>query len=347
MSTGSSKLLIDEHPLQVLPSLAVAIGLNEAMFVQQLHYWHARKKEAGDERFFRDGRWWNYNTYEEWHEQFPFWSIATLKRVIRSAEEGGYVVSTSEYNERKGDQTKWYAIDHAALDRASEGAAQAGEDRPDERPPEAGPMSEIERAGDQFDPPNVSNCTPQRINLSKPLPKTNAETSTEITDGGARAGETARAPDPKGEDFVDGFWSSLSVTRAARGTPLDRQRPVPKKVLRDLERDAVEELAAGRDPERLRIAAMRMGLRWDEYRLDLAEAIGDVQDGKPWRIEDEGASRSEGRGGRERGEPAPSRKEAEAERRRQQMRDTFGDGETGSPPKRRGLRMQTDEELGL
>ncbi len=34
-----SSLLIEESPLQVLPSLAKAIGLNEAIFAQQLHYW--------------------------------------------------------------------------------------------------------------------------------------------------------------------------------------------------------------------------------------------------------------------------------------------------------------------
>lgn len=40
----SSKLLIDEEPLQVLPGLAAVIGLNEALVVQQLHYWLRRSK---------------------------------------------------------------------------------------------------------------------------------------------------------------------------------------------------------------------------------------------------------------------------------------------------------------
>ena len=40
-----SKLLINEQPLQVLPSLAEAIGLNQAIALQQVHYWleNARK----------------------------------------------------------------------------------------------------------------------------------------------------------------------------------------------------------------------------------------------------------------------------------------------------------------
>lgn len=34
-----SKLLIDDYPIQVLPKLAKVIGLNEAIILQQLHYW--------------------------------------------------------------------------------------------------------------------------------------------------------------------------------------------------------------------------------------------------------------------------------------------------------------------
>lgn len=34
-----SKLLIDDYPIQVLPKLAKEIGLNEAIFLQQVHYW--------------------------------------------------------------------------------------------------------------------------------------------------------------------------------------------------------------------------------------------------------------------------------------------------------------------
>jgi hypothetical protein len=70
-----SKLLINEYPLMVLPSLAVRIGLNEAIFIQQLHYW---LEKAGTEK---QGRKWVYNTYQDWEKQFPFWSNATLRRI--------------------------------------------------------------------------------------------------------------------------------------------------------------------------------------------------------------------------------------------------------------------------
>ncbi len=67
-----SSLLIQEVPLMVLPTLATKIGLNEAMFLQQLHYWIDRSK------YEMEGHRWIYNTIEDWCKQFPFWSRQKL-----------------------------------------------------------------------------------------------------------------------------------------------------------------------------------------------------------------------------------------------------------------------------
>lgn len=74
-----SKFLINEPPLQVLPSLAKEIGLNEAIVLQQVHYWlnHAKVEH--------EGKMWIYKSYDKWREQdFPFWSIDTIKRTVSS-----------------------------------------------------------------------------------------------------------------------------------------------------------------------------------------------------------------------------------------------------------------------
>lgn len=102
-----SKLLIDDYPLQVLPNLAIAIGLNEAIFIQQLHYWI-----NGVSGKSRDGQRWIYNTYNDWQDNFPFWSNATIRRTIKNLEDGGYILSTSKYNAMKIDRTKWYTINY-------------------------------------------------------------------------------------------------------------------------------------------------------------------------------------------------------------------------------------------
>ena len=103
-------LLIKESPLQVLPSLAMQVGLNEAMVLQQLHFRSLISNNV------RDGHKWVYKTYEEWkNEEFPFWSVDTIKRAIRRLEDNGYIISTSSYNRMKMDKTKWYRIDYTKL----------------------------------------------------------------------------------------------------------------------------------------------------------------------------------------------------------------------------------------
>jgi len=101
-------LLINEPPLQVLPSLAKQVGLNQAIILQQLHYWVQITSNI------RDDHKWVYNSYEEWQKQFPFWSTTTIKRALLSLEEQGLVIS-GVFNNSPWDKTKWYRIDYDRL----------------------------------------------------------------------------------------------------------------------------------------------------------------------------------------------------------------------------------------
>lgn len=103
-------LLIDEYPLLVPPTLASQIGLNEAIALQQIHFWVSKSKN------FKDGKYWVYNTYDGWQKQFPFWSVSTIRRVFKSLEEKK-LIETANYNEMKYDQTKWYTINYDKLNK--------------------------------------------------------------------------------------------------------------------------------------------------------------------------------------------------------------------------------------
>jgi hypothetical protein len=114
-----SSLLIDEYPLVVQPSLAMEIGLNEAIVLQQVHYWIEIEKKSGKkeviEKHFKNGRWWIYNTCEQWQEQFPFWSEKTVWRTIRRLEEMSLLISDN-FNKYGYDRTKWYTINYDVLE---------------------------------------------------------------------------------------------------------------------------------------------------------------------------------------------------------------------------------------
>ncbi|MER2060206.1 MAG: replication protein, partial [Niallia sp.] len=98
-------LLINEPPLQVLPSLAVRIGLNKAIVIQQMHYWLIRSDHV-----YEDKRW-IYNSVTEWLEQFPFWSRSTLTRIIDDLENDN-LLFVGNFNKKAMDRTKWYSINY-------------------------------------------------------------------------------------------------------------------------------------------------------------------------------------------------------------------------------------------
>ena len=103
-------LLLDDHPLLIPPTLAKELGsLNEAAFMQQLHYWLDIKKQTG--KNFVDGRYWVYNSVEEWLKQFPWMTSATLRRTIAKLVEKGYVIKDN-HSPKQMDHTCWYTINY-------------------------------------------------------------------------------------------------------------------------------------------------------------------------------------------------------------------------------------------
>lgn len=110
-----SRLLINEPPLIVLPSLAKEIGLNEAIIVQQIQYWLSAP--GGGAHI--DGHKWVYNTVKQWAEQFPFFSEATVKRALLSLRERGLVVAEC-LGDNPMDKKLYYRIDYSALEQISQ-----------------------------------------------------------------------------------------------------------------------------------------------------------------------------------------------------------------------------------
>lgn len=146
-----STLLINEAPLMIVPSLAVEIGLNEAVVLQQIHYWLTISKHK------IEGKKWVFNTYEDWQEQFPFWSISTIRRTFYSLEKIGVVLSDN-WNTLKLDKTKWYTIDYEQLIKIEQ---------------------RCEPSTTHPEPAEVSERTPMQVSLNQAIPESTSEITTE------------------------------------------------------------------------------------------------------------------------------------------------------------------------
>lgn len=145
-----SKLLLEEHPLVVIPELAKKIGLNEAIILQQVHYWVVLNSKK--ERNYRDDYYWTYNTFKEWQLQFPFWSVRTIKTIVSNLERLGLLIPAN-YNKLRQDRTKWYRVDYDACTLQSADVALSTD----------------------------VSCTMDSADVAPPLPETTSETIPETT----------------------------------------------------------------------------------------------------------------------------------------------------------------------
>lgn len=110
----TSPLLINESPLQVLPSLAVALNdVSEAIILQQIQYW-LRNPKSG--RIGEDGRKYVRDTFDEWQAQFPWLSLSSIKRKLSDLKDKK-IVMTANLNKSSFDRTQWYSIDYDRLNQ--------------------------------------------------------------------------------------------------------------------------------------------------------------------------------------------------------------------------------------
>lgn len=106
-------LLFGDYPIMVTKELATLLGLNEAIVLQQVHYWCSHNERAGTN--YRDGYYWCFNSYVNWQKEFSWWGDKTIRTTFKKLENLGLLV-TANYNRVKMDRTKWYRIDYDALD---------------------------------------------------------------------------------------------------------------------------------------------------------------------------------------------------------------------------------------
>jgi hypothetical protein len=243
-----TKLLLDEPPLIVQPSLAKLIGLEDAIILQQMHYW------LGRSRHVHAGRPWIYNSYAAWQEQMPFLSVGTVRRTITRLEARGLILS-GNFNASPLDQTKWYTIVYEAV-----AALVDGPGGPAPAPPPSGKNDtwSVENANwsvdsarpcDQSDQAMCADCADatdqidHMIHTETSVQETNTETTGGVGVEEGPAPAPAAPPPPPPEQSAEAT-TDLSTLTVARYRALIAPRAAPAQAAR-IARDVAAALARG------------------------------------------------------------------------------------------------------
>ena len=217
-------ILFDKHPIVLDKHIASIIGLNEAIILQQVHYWIEFNKKEG--KNFHEGRYWTYNTYEEWHEQFPFWSKETIKRVFKRLRNMKIII-VDRFNVSQMDRTLWYTIDYDALNSIMK-------------------VSNNSDNNSQVDPMDKTQNEPlDKVNLTPAIPENTTEISTEIISPSISGDNHAHNPNSLKKSCSDKACShnkTDGLTEDPSNTKLDARKIVSNCDLENIPatyRDAV------------------------------------------------------------------------------------------------------------
>lgn len=108
-----SSILFNGKVLVIDPILSKLIGLNESIILKQIDYWVTYNEQMGN--FYNDGYYWTTSSVRAWQERdFPFWSVDTIKRILKKLEQMGLIVS-GQFNQNQLNRTKWYRVNHEKL----------------------------------------------------------------------------------------------------------------------------------------------------------------------------------------------------------------------------------------
>lgn len=108
MSDYQTSLLLSKNKIVLNTDLATQIGLNEALVLQQLFYWLEKGIEI-------NGRQWVYKTHAKWQKQdFPFWSVSTIKRTLNNLEKLG-LIDVEQLSDNNFDRKNYYTINFKKL----------------------------------------------------------------------------------------------------------------------------------------------------------------------------------------------------------------------------------------
>lgn len=112
----SAKDLFSTSTLNLNRTLGKAFGVGEAILLDRIHGWLVFNEDRKMKDHFIDGKWWCYNTYEDWAKDIEVYSDTSCKRYLTNLEDIGIIESTDRHNPNTHNRTKWYTVNYSAYE---------------------------------------------------------------------------------------------------------------------------------------------------------------------------------------------------------------------------------------
>ena len=101
------------------PALAVALkSADKALIIESVIWSIADKK---NKKFYdhchHEGRWYMWDTYEQWHQKMPWLAQSTIRKYIASLRKDGWLLTANLAKDPR-DRTLFYTVDQTKIDEA-------------------------------------------------------------------------------------------------------------------------------------------------------------------------------------------------------------------------------------
>lgn len=109
-----NQLLIAQPPIQIMPALAEAVGLNEAAVLQVTHYWLTPLVN----QHFKDGSYWVQNLVAHLQGRFTFWDEDAIGYMVAQFEQSE-VLTVRHETTSDGVPITYHTINYDRLEQMS------------------------------------------------------------------------------------------------------------------------------------------------------------------------------------------------------------------------------------
>ncbi len=97
-------------------------GVGEAILLNNIRFW--LDKNVSNDKNFKKGRYWTYNSYKAFSELFPYYTAKQIRTRLNKLESLGLLIVDS-FNDYAPDKTNWYSINEEEYVK-KEGSAREG-----------------------------------------------------------------------------------------------------------------------------------------------------------------------------------------------------------------------------